>query len=109
LAHDLTSYASCQGPHRIEQPAIREGAESQALRALVLNIKMEIPDAQWCHWAVQAPWPSLVAAVPASPAIISPPEMPMAADPAGPATLGYRWLLRGFSVPQKAPYVRVRI
>ena len=35
LAHDRTSCASCQGSHRIEQPAIREGAESQALRALV--------------------------------------------------------------------------
>ena len=36
LAHDRTSCASCQGSHRIEPPAIREGAESQALRALVL-------------------------------------------------------------------------
>src|SRR5271165_6225254 len=35
LAHGQISCASCQGSHRIEQQAIREGAESQALWALV--------------------------------------------------------------------------
>ena len=31
LAHDRTSCASCQGSHRIEQPAIREGAEKSGI------------------------------------------------------------------------------
>src|SRR5271166_816383 len=40
LAHGQISCASCQGSHRIEQQAIREGAESQALWALVLVTRL---------------------------------------------------------------------